>query len=242
MSATNINYNGLGMMIFRAGVGFGFGLPSDEHLVSYWPFNETSGTNAPDLSGNGNDGTLVNMEDADWVDGVVGKCLDFDGTDEYVDCESALIPATEDFTIVGWIKTSAIDDLQAMLGQYNRGSAGRMILYGSLVTYLDHARLFISGANPSTTVLESLTATNDGLWHQIAVTRDGTTFKMYIDGILEDESTTTATILIGFNTKIGSSDGSRHMFDGLIDEVRIYSTALTASEIKALYDYPGGKG
>ena len=71
----------------------------DTNLVGYWPFNETSGTNAPDLSGNGNDGTLVNSPD--WVDGVVGKCLDFGGTDEYVFVadDASLNFGTGDFSI-----------------------------------------------------------------------------------------------------------------------------------------------
>ena len=59
------------------------------NLVGYWPFDEGSWTVAHDASGNGHDGTLVGGPT--WVDGVVGKCLSFGGSN-YV-----TIPSSEDF-------------------------------------------------------------------------------------------------------------------------------------------------
>ena len=54
--------------------------------------------------GNGNDGTLVNMEDADWVDGVAGKCLSFDGVDEYVSVpDNASLDITDAITMSAWV-------------------------------------------------------------------------------------------------------------------------------------------
>ena len=62
-----------------------FDLGYDEGLVGYWPFNEGSGTTAKDISDYGNHGTLYgSMTDDDWVQGVTGTALDFDGVDDYV--------------------------------------------------------------------------------------------------------------------------------------------------------------
>src|SRR3989344_5194629 len=64
-----------------------FHAPSVNGLVGYWNFNDGSGTTAEDKSGQGNNGTLTNMDPAtDWVDGKVGSgALDFDGSNDYVD-------------------------------------------------------------------------------------------------------------------------------------------------------------
>ena len=67
-------------------------LPSDENLTGYWAFNEGKGIKAHDSSGKENHGTLQNMEEDDWVKGISGKCLDFDGVNEYVDLTSQPIP------------------------------------------------------------------------------------------------------------------------------------------------------
>ena len=60
---------------------------NNTNLVGSWHLNEGSGaTTAADTSGNGNNGTLTNMDPAtDWVNGKFGKALDFDGSDDYVD-------------------------------------------------------------------------------------------------------------------------------------------------------------
>ena len=238
MSATNINYNGLGMMIFRAGVGFGFGLPSTEHLVGYWPLNETSGTNAPDESGNGNDGTLVNMEDADWVDGVTGKCLSFDGSDEYVGATVTGLPIGNSArTVTAWFQTSSVPYDYNTVFAYGTGIRGTPIY---LITLRSDGTVYSetgSGSNP----LTSATSKADGVWHHVALSYTGSVETLYIDGILEDQTGSITIDTESSDFEIANMPWHGDFkFTGLIDEVRIYSTALTASEIKALYDYPGG--
>ncbi|MHC4168510.1 MAG: hypothetical protein ACYSWQ_16280 [Planctomycetota bacterium] len=53
-------------------------------LVGHWRFDEGSGTTAFDSSGNGNDGTLNGGPN--WVVGYLGGALEFDGSDDWVDC------------------------------------------------------------------------------------------------------------------------------------------------------------
>lgn len=207
------------------GVPLDFGNALNDRLIAEYAFNEAGGDTAYDGAG----GVPATLTGATWTAGV----LSFDGND-HVDTNRVIIPATGDFTIAGSINTS-VTGQEGLVGQYTAGQAGRMILYGTYDALADHARLFINGANPSTTVLESQIATNDGLWHRILITRSGTAFKMYIDGVLEDESTTTATIYTGRNTHIGSADGTNQPFDGFVDQVSIYLRALNAAE--AMQDY-----
>jgi len=213
-------------------------LPSDEHLVGYWAFDDGSGSVAVDGSGNGNLGTLNNMEDADWVDGVVGKCLSFDGVNEFVNCghDASLNMGTGNFTLYAWIKTSttgkAIIDKRSGIFGY----ALRLNANGELEGFIG------DGAQYSTN--HGNTVITDGVWHQIVGVRDGSTFRFYVDG------DTDGTFPIS-----GDVDSTDHLddlgigvytptealfFHGLIDEPRIYNTALTPSEVKALYLYPAG--
>ena len=221
-------------------------LPSTTNLVGYWPFNETSGTNAPDESGNGNDGTLVNMEDADWVDGVVGKCLDFGGTDEYVSIsnDAALNFTGEDFSLSLWVQLSTklqnsgilikgdIPDDDAVNYGIDQTAAGWNFLVSDS-----------SGVSSHTTKINSLVGYDVGVWRHIAATYEHstTTMKLYVDGILvESGDTLNAPVTANTGSLRIASYANLIFTDGKIDEVRIYSTALTASEIKALYDYPAG--
>jgi len=61
---------------------------ADANLVGWWKFDEVSGPNAQDSSGNGNDGTLIG--NPQWVPGKVGGALDFDGDGDYVDCGASV--------------------------------------------------------------------------------------------------------------------------------------------------------
>ena len=58
---------------------------ADPSLVGWWKLDETSGLIATDISGSGNDGTLMNMGGEEWTTGVINGALDMDGTDDYVD-------------------------------------------------------------------------------------------------------------------------------------------------------------
>jgi hypothetical protein len=62
--------------------------------VGAWMFDENNGNLAKDLSGNKNDGTLVNGPK--WIDGKFDKALSFDGVDDYINLPSATLTNWED--------------------------------------------------------------------------------------------------------------------------------------------------
>jgi len=212
--------------------------PSKENLVGYWAFNEGTGTTAFDNSGNSNHGTLVNMEDADWVDGVVGKCLEFDGSNEYVNCGNdvslKLEPQEDAFSLVCWFKTNVSGTL------ISKGVATASLRQYQLYTQSESIDVNLGGA------VSSVTFTwDDSNWHFIAVTvpASATGHKMYIDGVFyvwNIDGGIGTEVNDAQDVNIGGRTNGGFLLTGLIDEVRIYDTALTVSEIKALYDYPGG--
>ena len=218
--------------------------PSKENLVGYWAFNEGTGTTAFDNSGNSNHGTLVNMEEADWVDGVVGKCLDFDGVDEYVTIPNYYWAADTDFAISFWVNFTTYNSYQNVLSTCSNtgGDDGWWVEFGTSrgFTVVSNSSIFLEDN------VQSLAGLSTGEWYHIVIARSGTgtnNLKGYIDTVLFGQGS--SNVAIGDITNpllIGryAAGYNSLWLNGKADEVRIYSTALTASEIKALYDYPGG--
>ena len=85
--------------------------------------------------------------------------------------------------------------------------------------------------------INGVTPVNDNEWHHVAFTYDGTTIRLYVDGV--EDATLDAIIDTGVdgetNVNIGSQLGGS-LFQGLIDDVRIYDSALTPEQIKFLSD------
>ena len=83
-----------------------------------------------------------------------------------------------------------------------------------------------------------MTTINNNNWHLIVGTFSSGSARVYIDGQL-DNSATLAFTSVGaptLNTRIGMFANGNAPYSGILDDVRIYSRALSAAEIKAIYD------
>ena len=80
-------------------------------MVAHWKMDENSGSVLHDNSGNGNDGTLVDMNDDAWIPGVTGNALQFDGIDDYVNIphSPSIDFSNQSFSISFWLKQSSTD-------------------------------------------------------------------------------------------------------------------------------------
>ena len=210
-------------------------------LVAYWDFDEGSGDILHDKSGNGNDGTI---NGATWVDGVKGKALEFDGESDYVEVpDSPLLDLTGDFTLVAWVNEFSHAQHQPyenhILSKHepdvNSDGSWRFSIWENDVPcfvtyppYTDYQTRPHVSANTSLSI---------NAWHFVALTysKDGK-YAFYVDGKMTGageinfEIENTAKDLF-----IGSENGEKNYFDGIIDEVRIYNRSLGADEIKQLY-------
>lgn len=159
----------------------------------------------------------------------------FDGSSAYIDINNAIFPAilNESFTLSMWIYNSDSGDRSILFGNY--GLTGSF--FNVEKTTAEKVR-FYWNANPDITLANTLLTAN--AFSHLVITKSGSTVKSYINGVLKDTSTTTLTGTIpstATNFRIGSDNRTgATMFKGRISDFRLYATALSADDIKRLYE------
>ena len=215
--------------------------PLARGLVGYWLLNEGSGNKVFDLSGNGNTGTFVG--DTHFVPGKFGSALDFDGTGDYVGCgTNPSIKPTGAMTIAFWAK--------GMSGNANITGVGTLGASGSrgFVVGPDDGDRFMMLIASSATTIQSVEddgsfSTDGTQWeHYVGVYQPSAYLRIYWNGVLVGEKTTSIPAsqyqANGIGVRLGDrGDGSSHL-QGLIDHVKIWNRALSASEIALDYREP----
>jgi len=223
-------------------------LPS---MVAYWKFNEGSGNTAYDSAGAHN-GTIYG---ATWTAGVVGTALNFDGINDYLnvadspDWNIVLSGPSSSYTIGFWANQDVWDP--TAYPEVFMGQSGTWPLNGWDMYWQDYKHYYVlidfrTANNPFTPNRWSipLTVIPAGTWHHYAfVKSSGPTYPdLYIDGLLVNRIQDAATITYDspFPLTLGASTlnppHNPGYYSGALDEVAIYNGALTAGEIKDLYN------
>lgn len=194
-------------------------------LVGYWNFNDGVGTKTGDISGNGNTGTVSN---ATWTQGRFGKALYFGGVNSFVSVPNKpIFDITSSITLSAWYKKDVGSGTNKWLvHKATVNTSYSMFIEGGLKMRIEHP-----GMQDCAT-----TEPSEGVWHHAVSTYDGANMRVYVDGVLKQTCAATGSINIsGGGIEIGSFSSTGYPFKGVIDEVRIYNRALSASEISTLY-------
>jgi hypothetical protein len=233
----------LGVLVAGVVGGLMLGAPvTSASVVGEWAFDEGDGQVAHDLSGSRLDGQLGIAAGADgadpvWVPGVAGWALRFDGRDAVVLPDSRTLEPPQ-VSIEAWVRRQGTPGVYAYVvskgaraceassyGLYT-GAGGGLAFYAA-----DGAAYAVSPAAAPARVW-------DGAWHHVVGTFDGHSVRFYIDGgQVADGSPTDRTIGYGIQSTapyLGTYRGGCELgFTGDIDDVRIWSSALTAAEVAA---------
>ena len=206
-------------------------------LVGAWcPSLGASGFRLIDRSGNGNHGTLTNMDPGtDWVPSGGKLALDFDGVNDGVSVGSFNMNTLNNSTncVSFWINptnTSAISRPIAV-GEFGSNFAMRYNFENLEFTFGGTAVLSVPMSN----------ANYAGKWTHVCGVADSSGARMFFNGVQvgtrSDTVGITKTTGLGIGYRFGANSD---YFTGKIDDLRIYSRALTPSEIRLLYT--GGRG
>jgi hypothetical protein len=162
---------------------------------------------------------------------------------------TALDFGTTNWSVCAWIKTT-----QSGTGDANKGSifgkggdaAGGIryaLAVGELDTGGDGKVTLTTDDNVTKVQATSTTSINNNVWHHVVGLRDGTTLRLYVDGLLEGTATLTAGYNLSgtfqHNAYVGtitnhSNSALYKFYRGLIDDVRVYNYALSNAEIAYL--------
>ncbi len=227
--------------------------------IDVYHFDEGSGTSTADSVG-GNGGTLTGANLPQWTTpgkiGAAALTFSGDGVANQAASESAVHVASDLSPVLGststldvWVNTTQAGSnthwqAPAITGVEQSG-AGNDINWGT-IDASGHIGIYVGDSGG----VYSTAALNNGIWHNIAMTRDATTgqVQLYVDGVLNGSGTfdtgnkTSQFFLIGALSDVQSNGTTRtgdNYFNGKLDEVRIYNQVLGANEIAGLALIPG---
>jgi uncharacterized repeat protein (TIGR03803 family) len=195
-------------------------------LIAAYGFNEGGGNIAADSSTRNHDGII---RGATYVPGKFGKALSFDGVRDWVSVgDHSDLDVRNGVTMMAWVNPRELSGSNTILMKETRNSLAYAL---SATDSASHGVVNISGDQKS---VSSLGALAPNTWTHIAVTYSGTNLRFYVNGVEVNKRALSGRIAIG-NGELrigGNSVWDDQFFNGLIDEVRIYGSAISQADIQ----------
>ncbi|MFH1448453.1 MAG: LamG domain-containing protein [Candidatus Micrarchaeota archaeon] len=224
-------------------------------LLAYWPMDFYSASGIYDNSTNSNFGTFEGgLDTDDIVSGVRGNALYFDGgySNDYVDIPNDILPDANEFSIIGWVyplgendvEVSAADEqlLVDLRGQYQTFVEWTEADFVDGIAHPEAIRFTTwNSVNSSVNIYSSDYSAPVNEWTHFAAVFNGTGLSLYVNGSLEatgtqggaPDSIGGSESLLGKDYNLGSD---RTWLNGSLDEIAIFSRALSAEEVLAAYN------
>lgn len=203
----------------------------DANYKGVWHMEQDPSGSAPqvmDSTANNNDGTSAgSMTSGDLVASQVGSGIDFDGSNDYIEVADSSWPVAA-FTWSTWAKfadfanafqfllAKTLDNGAVSSGEFRQNSSNQKVEFCG---------------NSGISVVQSGTL-SAGTWYCFAVTYDGTTTRLYVDGVLDNSTLNNAYSASGRPFRMGTRDDLYTYFKGVLDEINISSIARSAAWLK----------
>lgn len=215
--------------------------PDADGMLAYWPFNDgPAATLFADIIENPafNNGTCVDPKcPTSTTSGVVDSAFIFDGNDEInvVDTSGLDFTIGGDMSIETWVRTTQdCTNRVVFIGRYEG--------YPLAAWWLgcdenNHAAFHMRDSNGIAFTVSGTSTINDGLWHHVVGTRDGTANvnKIYVDSVLENFGNPNFTGSLTFTNKDVTiayfAPSPFYHLDGTLDEMALYDQVLSIEEV-----------
>lgn len=198
--------------------------PQPAGLSSWW----RAEGNTKDWVG-GNNGTPSGG--VTFAEGVVGAAFGLDGVDDYIDIGAAASIATKPAsTVEAWVYPTALDGGEKQIYSENSGGS----VYELYLTGDKACNAIWRGGSWTETC--STTSISPNHWYHVATTLGAGGARLYLNGVLENITSSalpTDQVITAIN--VGRASGF-YYFSGLVDELKLYNRALTATEIQGIYN------
>jgi hypothetical protein len=223
-------------------------------LAGWWKLDDASSgtaqTSAADSSGNGNTGTTQNAPT--WTSGgKVGNALILNGTTQWVNVpDVASLRLAGSWTVSGWTKLAALPASAAKGKIIDRDDSSGYTNYGLAIDNASGCaglgwRVAFNDTGGATYQTCYVTTVNTGTWYHVTGVWDSSTSNLllYLNGVLvatQNYAGHVPTSSSGTVLALGQQGPGLQYLNGTVDEVRLYSRALSASEVWDLYLGTGG--
>jgi hypothetical protein len=201
-----------------------------------------SGTTWTDLSGNGNNGTLVNG--VGYNSGNFGSLV-FDGVDDNVNVgNTSLIisPSQSSITVNCWVRTNVINEYKKIFVNVNasQGPPGLTGIYFSIgpVPFHTYFGVTTNVGQKNAVFTQHISTSN---FTNLCGTYNGSSIKLYLNGNLVATESHSGNIGTGGITRISGYDNNGESWNGNIAQVSVYNRELTASEIQQNFNATRGR-
>lgn len=197
-------------------------------LITHWKFDSNSGVTAYDSAGS-NNGIIMG---AQWTEGKAGNALKFDGNDDFVIASSIPDLTMSDHTVSLWVKCTPNLDSAAII------CIGQSPHFG--LSYTEHHASYFAGWHDNTgtgkEVVESDNPPAKGVWTHLTMRKKDGEYSLFVNGVKQND---TEQVDADFQANDTIILGAGHIlngyyFDGAIDDIRIYDTGLSDSEIQSI--------
>ena len=200
--------------------------PADKYGVSYWPLN----LDVKDVGGN-YDGTAT---DITYTNGKFNQAASFNGSSSYIERANfgSIVNTSNAFSYSFWVYFNSIGTYDWVIGIQQAGSpyAGVGLFGGSS----NNLGIALGGAGPAV-----MTGTLSlSTWMHIAFTHDGSgTYKCYVDGgtPITYSGVTSSNSANPLRLGLSSVSGWDY-FDGILEQVRIYTSELSLTDVQDIYN------
>ncbi len=199
-------------------------------LIGNWSFNEGDGGEVTDSVS----GSKAKFIGSMWSDGVARKAGVFNGKNSYVYISDSTEFSANKFSVSAWIKMNTWVLYAPILNRRDKPDSGGFTIQQSGTVGELAFNIFLVN-KPRTTFRVPGWVTDK--WYHVVATYDGKTQRLYRDGveIASQYAPGNVSNPVNAHMEIGRTASGTSYFDGMIDEVRMYNRALTATEVQHLY-------